>query len=37
MIDVQMSTQSVNVLGRLGENEHRRALFDISEYAEMDK
>lgn len=32
MIDIIASANKVNVLGRLGENEHRRLRFDISEY-----
>ena len=35
MLDVIASPSSVNVLGRLGENEHRRMLFDISEYVKQ--
>ena len=35
MLDVIKSTSKTNGLGRLGENEHKRMLFDISEYASM--
>ena len=35
MIDILMSPYAINLLGRLGENEHRRMLFNIAEYAEM--
>ena len=35
LIDVVMNPNAVNSIGRLGENEHRRMLFDITEYQAM--
>lgn len=35
MLDTIMTLHGVNLLGRLGENEHRRMLFPISECTEM--